>query len=248
MPKSDYIVSDTHLGAVPAATERDFVRFLEHAGANAAKLVINGDLFDFWFEWGPVVPAQHYRVLAALSHVVDAGVPVTLIGGNHDAWGGRFLSDEVGLQLHDGILRTTIGGRNALVAHGDGLGKGDLKYRALKSVLRSRAAIWGFRALHPELGMKLARRVSSTHGKAGHDTSSASRAAFLEHWARERFTEDAALRLIFCGHSHLPVVIEMDAGRYYVNSGDWINHRSYVIVAADGAPQLQSWTDQAGSL
>ena len=247
MPKPDFIVSDTHLGAVPDETERAFVRFLEYAGARAATLLINGDLFDFWFEWGPVIPARHYRVLAAITSVVDAGVPVTLIGGNHDAWGGRFLTEHVGVTLHNGVLRTTLGGRAALVAHGDGLGKGDFKYRMLKTLLRSRAAVWGFRALPPEIGIKIANYVSSTEDKAHDDRSSTSRAAFLEHWAREQLAADAQLQLIACGHSHVPIVVAVGAGRYYVNSGDWVRHRSYVTLENGAAPLLCEWRPQSGA-
>lgn len=246
MTKTDYVVSDTHLGAVPRETEREFVRFLEHVGANAASLLINGDLFDFWFEWGPVIPSRHYRVLAALSKVVDAGVPVTMIGGNHDAWGGRFLAEDVGMTVYDGVLRTQIGGRDALIAHGDGLGKGDFKYRMLKSVLRSRAAVLGFRVLHPEVGMKIADRVSSTEAKATEDTSSKNRAAFLEHWATEQLEADPALGLVFCGHSHVPALQEVKPGRYYVNSGDWVRHRTFVTVEPDAPPVLRSWDQRSG--
>lgn len=240
MAKPDYIVSDTHLGVVPVETERAFIRFLEHAGAEAASLLINGDLFDFWFEWGPVIPARHYRVLAALADVVDAGVPVTMIGGNHDAWGGRFLRDEVGMRLHNGLLRMKLGGRAALVAHGDGLGKGDLKYRMLKAVLRSRAAVWGFRALHPEIGVKIASRVSNTEENAL-ERSNKNRAAFLEGWAVEQLKADPELKLVTCGHAHIPALREVDAGRYYVNSGDWVRHRSYVTVAPGEAPLMREW-------
>ena len=243
MLKPDYIVSDTHLGAVPDETERAFLRFLEHAGANAGTLLINGDLFDFWFEWGPVVPARHYRVLAALAAIVEAGVPITMIGGNHDAWGGRFLSEQVGMRLHHGVLRTTLGGRAALVAHGDGLGKGDIKYRMLKTVLRSRLAAWGFRALHPEIGVKIAKRVSKTD--ADHDRGSKLRTAFLAQWASEQLAGDAGISLVICGHSHEPLLKEMGAGRYYVNSGDWVRHRTYVTIADGSLPELHEWRAHA---
>lgn len=238
--KPDYIVSDTHLGAVPPETEREFIRFLQHAGANAASLLINGDLFDFWFEWGPVIPARHFRVLAAVADVVDAGVAVTMIGGNHDAWGGRFLSEDVGMTVHDGLLRTTLGGRPALVAHGDGLGKGDFKYRMLKAVLRSRAAVLGFRALHPEIGVMIANKVSHTEENAT-ERSNKNRAQFLQQWATEQLQADGALKLVTCGHSHIPVLQEVAAGRHYVNSGDWVRHRSYVTVAAGEPPILHEW-------
>lgn len=246
MKKADYIVSDTHLGAVPRETERAFVRFLEHTGSEAASLVINGDLFDFWFEWGPVIPARHFRVLAALAAVVDAGVPVAMVGGNHDAWGGKFLSEDVGMRVIDGVLRTRIGDRPALVAHGDGLGKGDYKYRMLKRVLRSKPAVWGFRALHPELGVMLANRVSNTEAKADEDHSTKGRAAFLEGWASEQLAMDPSLGLVTCGHSHVPALLEVAPGRYYVNSGDWVSNRTYVTVRPGEPPELKNWP-QSGS-
>lgn len=241
MSKPDFIVSDTHFGAVPRETEREFIRFLEHAGGEARTLVVNGDLFDFWFEWGPVIPARHYRVLAALADVVDAGVPVTMIGGNHDAWGGRFLSEEVGMKVHEGLLRTTMGARPALIAHGDGLGKGDYKYRFLKTVLRSRPAVWGFRALHPEIGVKIAGGVSRTEDRAHMDHSNSGRAEFLQQWARDQFAADPALRLISCGHSHVPAFVEVEPGRHYINSGDWVGHSTYVTVAPGEDPVLREW-------
>jgi UDP-2,3-diacylglucosamine hydrolase len=95
-----YVVSDIHLGAVPEATERAFRSFLRQVAEEASFLLVNGDLFDFWFEYRHVVLAEHYRVLAALRDVVEAGVRVAFVGGNHDAWAGPFLRDVVGMELH----------------------------------------------------------------------------------------------------------------------------------------------------
>lgn len=242
--KPVYITSDIHLGAVPTETETAFLRFLDHVGAEASRLILPGDLFDFWFEYGNVVPGEHFRVLAALAELVDAGVPVLVTGGNHDAWGGGFLREHVGIEYHEGHVRTEIFGRPALLAHGDGLGKGDLKYRMLKAVLRSRPAIWGFRALHPELGMRLARRVSTTEAKADTDPGKVGRARFIEAWARETLAGDPELAYVVCGHAHLPTVTEVEGRRYYLNAGDWLSHWSYVTVAPDGSPTLRSWKDR----
>ena len=239
-----FIASDIHLGAVPPETERRFVAFLDHAAEHASRLIINGDLFDFWFEWGELVPARHFRTLAGLARVVEAGVPVTLVGGNHDAWGGRFLRDEVGLALIDGLWRTELGGVPALIAHGDGLGAGDLKYRMLKATIRSRFAIGGFRALHPELGMRLARAVSSTETKGHSESAAQGRARFLRDWAAEQLRADPSLRYVVCGHAHVPERIEVEPGRWYLNAGDWIRHNTWLSIDAGGA-QLRNWSDGA---
>lgn len=236
----DYVVSDIHLGAVPESTEREFVRFLERVGLEASAILIAGDLFDFWFEYGEVIPGRHFRTLAALSALVDGGVRVVLAGGNHDAWGGRFLREQVGVEFHGQPFHMELGGGRALVAHGDGLGRGDLKYRMLKAVLRSRAAIGAFRALHPELGLRLARAVSSTEAKADDDAAATGRAAFLDAWASERLAEDSTLRWVVCGHAHVPVVKEVGAGRWYLNAGDWIRHFTYITIGPAG-PELGRW-------
>ncbi len=244
MDRSDYIASDVHLGAVPRETETAFLDFLEHVGAHARSLLLVGDLFDFWFEYGPVIPGKHFRVLAALRELVDAGVPVTLMGGNHDAWGGRFLREEVGVAFHADAIEMELGGRRALVAHGDGVGRGDLKYRALKAVIRSKPAILGFRILHPELGMRLAGAVSTTEHKVESDDRARSRAEFIAEWARERLRADPGLGLVVCGHAHLPALEEVEPGRFYVNSGDWIRHDSYVTVRPGEAPEMHRWARQ----
>jgi UDP-2,3-diacylglucosamine hydrolase len=241
MSKPDFIASDAHLGAVPAERERAFLDFLEYIGGEAGTLLINGDLFDFWFEYGLVIPGKHFRVLAALARLVDAGIRVTLIGGNHDAWGGRFLREEVGVEFHAGLLRTTLAGKAALVAHGDGLGKGDLRYRALKAVVRSRAVIGIFRAIHPEIGLRIAHAVSRTDTRAD-DEALQGRAQFLEQWGKSRLEEDPTLNWVVCGHSHQPACVSVGSGRYYLNAGDWIRHNSYIVISPAGEPSLHFWS------
>lgn len=241
MARLHYIVSDVHLGAVPENTERAFIDFLGAVGADGEALLLVGDLFDFWFEWGSVIPGRHFRVLAALAELVDAGIRVEMVGGNHDAWGGSFLRDEVGVRFSANPFRTEIAGRAALVAHGDGVGRGDLKYRMLKAFIRSRPAITAFRALHPELGVRLAQAVSTTEGKGESDDAARGRGRYIEAWARNTLLEQRDLGWVVCGHAHLPAIQQVEPGRYYVNSGDWVNHDTYIVVGADGAPELRHW-------
>lgn len=240
--KPVYVVSDTHLGAVPRETERAFRGFLDHAAAHAESLLINGDLFDFWFEYRHVILREHFRVVAKLAEVVDAGVKVWFVGGNHDAWAGSFLRDEVGIELLDGPVELDLGGRRALVAHGDGVGRGDFKYRALKAVIRHRASIGAFRILHPDLGRRIAGMASSTEHKAGGDAAATGRAAYIRQWAEEQLRADPGLDLVLAGHAHVASVDEVEPGRWYVNSGDWLGTFDYVVLPPGrGAPELHSW-------
>jgi UDP-2,3-diacylglucosamine hydrolase len=237
------IVSDIHLGAVPRSTERAFRSFLSYAGEAASGLLINGDLFDFWFEYRTVMQREHYRVLAQLADLVEAGVPAWFVGGNHDAWGGSFLRDEVGIQILQGPAELDIGGRRTLVAHGDGVGRGDRGYRALKWFLRNPVTVTAFRHLHPDWGSRIAQLVSTTEEKAGKLPELVRiKAAFVQRWAEEQLQANPRLDLVVAGHVHLPAVVEVEPGRYYANAGDWINHFTYLSVpASGGAPRLAQW-------
>lgn len=241
--KPVFLVSDLHLGAVPPATEEAFRRWLLHVKESGSRLIINGDLFDFWFEYRRVVLAEHVRVLAALADLVESGVPVLLMGGNHDWWGDSFLEERIGVDFHQEPLRMQLHGRSVLLAHGDGLGTGDLGYRCLRLFLRSPVTRWLFRRLHPDLGAWLADRVSGTREEAaaGPDPRNAGRAAFLQAWASDLLARDSTLDIVAAGHSHSPAVVEVSPGRFYVNSGDWVLHRSYVTIGEQGTPVLHEW-------
>lgn len=231
MPRT-VVVSDIHLGAIPAAGERAFLEFLERVPELGDELLINGDLFDFWFEYREVVPRGHFAVLATLRRLVRTGLPVRFIGGNHDAWGGSFLEDEVGLEIVEGPAVLEIGGRRAFVAHGDGLGGGDWGYRALKRASRSRVGRTLFAALHPDLGVPVARRASATEEKwAAGPGGEAGRADRLAAHARRLLETREDLALVIFGHTHRPELEEVRPGRFYLNAGDWIHHRSYAVIS-----------------
>jgi UDP-2,3-diacylglucosamine hydrolase len=237
------VVSDIHLGAVPRTTERAFRRFLDGIGQDTAHLLINGDLFDFWFEYRTVIQAEHYRVLAALTDLVERGVRVSFVGGNHDAWGGDFLREEVGIELLEDASVVDLAGWRTLVVHGDGRGHGDLGYRWLRRFIRNPITVHAFRQVHPDWGSRIARLVSTTEAKIGAgEEASAERAAQLQRWAERQLAERDEIDLVVAGHTHTPLVAEVGPNRFYVNTGDWINHFTYLTLCPDSPPRLDAWT------
>jgi len=236
-----FIASDVHLGAVPPERERAFLRWMEHAGGSASRVVINGDLFDFWFEYRNAIPRGHTRVLGELARLVDAGIPVDFMGGNHDWWGGDYLEGEVGVRFHRDPVVLELAGHRTLVAHGDGLGQGDLGYRALRRVLRGPATRWAFRWLHPDLGARVARAVSRTHERRDSPEEDRGRADALRNWAGEAFAADSSLDLVTLGHSHVPELSELTPGHFYLNSGDWIRNATYGVLEEGSPPRLERW-------
>jgi UDP-2,3-diacylglucosamine pyrophosphatase LpxH len=67
----------------------------------------------------------------------------------------------------------------------------------------------------------------------------------LEAWAERELAADGELELIVLGHTHQPHIREVNAGQWYVNSGDWVRHRSYVTLQVGQDPRLSEWRGPA---
>ncbi|HET9682821.1 MAG TPA: UDP-2,3-diacylglucosamine diphosphatase [Gemmatimonadaceae bacterium] len=226
MPAPAFVISDVHLGHAPEPVERALLGFLRSLPGRAGSLLINGDLFEFWFEWKRVVPRSGVRALAALMDLRDAGVPVTMIAGNHDCWGGDVLTD-AGVHFLEGPWTGSLGGWRAQVEHGDGLReKEDRGYRALRRVLRNRLAIRAFRSLHPDWATRLAMGSSQT--SRTYQPRDAGRG--LREVARATLAAHQDLDLVVFGHSHVAALERMPSGNVYANAGSWLDAPTFLLV------------------
>lgn len=244
---ADYFISDVHLGiegpAEEEAKEERLAALLDSMGSDGARLFINGDLFDFWFEYRRVVPGRGLRVLAALHRLALSGVAVHYLTGNHDFALGPYLSEEVGCIIHEEPFAIQADGRRFYLHHGDGLAKKDTGYRVLKKVVRSGWAQALWRLVHPDLGLWLARKVSGTSrqyttGKDYGTTGYMDRR--LEAWAEEGYD------VIFLGHTHHAEVRQLTGDALYVNLGTWLGggapwaryeEGELLVVHPDGSEQ-----------
>ena len=77
--KPVYLASDAHLGATRPAHASAFHEWLEFAAAEASEILLNGDVFDFWFEyrWGHT--RGHDRTLRLLRDS-DERLPMQTFG------------------------------------------------------------------------------------------------------------------------------------------------------------------------
>lgn len=233
-----WLFSDAHLGAAPDGVEARVVEFLRAAQKSARALVINGDLFDFWFEWKTVIPRSSFRVLTALSDARQAGLDVVWIAGNHDCWGGDVLRKDVGVTYHVGPWRGEIAGWQTLIEHGDGLRRAeDRRYRALRAVLRHSLAVRAFRWIHPDWGTRLA--LGSSHASRMHRARDGG--AGLKRVAMQRLESDPALDLVVFGHSHVPTLETATTGGAYANPGSWLDDSAFLEVTTEHVA-LRRWS------
>lgn len=235
-----YVVSDAHLGTATPRAEEELLAFLGMVRGSAGSLVINGDLFDFWFEWRTVIPRLAFRVLAALRGITDVGIPVVWVAGNHDCWGGTVLRQDVGVWYQLDPWEGEIAGWRTRVEHGDGLrDREDRWYRAIRPVMRNPWAIRAFRALPADLATSIA--TSSSGASRGHrapDDGEALRAVAFAALARR-----TDLDLLIYGHSHVPTVERAPRG-IYANAGGWEERPTFLVITAERL-SLREWNGSA---
>jgi UDP-2,3-diacylglucosamine hydrolase len=240
--KPAYFLSDAHLGGYPEIEAESLpmlYALLDEILARRGDLYIVGDLIDFWIEYNMVVPRNPFKVLARLSHMVEAGCRVAYIAGNHDYWMGDFLSREVGLETYPEALEALIDGKRFYMSHGDGVATtGDPGYRTLKSFLHNPLVTAAFKTLHPDVGLSLARRFSRSSRKRSSSLDK-DNTDLLDAFTRKKAAE--GFDYVILGHMHKPYTFEAGGATCLV-VGDWIFHFTYGIFE-NGTLELKTWPE-----
>jgi UDP-2,3-diacylglucosamine hydrolase len=241
LPSPCYVISDAHIGVASIEIEKALVRFIRGLQGRAASLVINGDLFDFWFEWKSVIPRNSFRALAALADLRESGTPILWIAGNHDCWGDDVLRKDIGVDYQLDSWRGSIAGWNTLVEHGDGLReKEDRGYRAVRPIMRNRAAIKAFRALHPNWSTRLA--VGSSGASRTYRSRDEGRG--LRAIATRELEADPSLDLLIYGHSHVAALERVGDNGVFANAGSWLDAPTFLRITTE-AIELRSARDDS---
>jgi UDP-2,3-diacylglucosamine hydrolase len=244
MNQTVFIISDAHVGAQSAGEEEHKIAllrsFLHYVAGQPARLIINGDLFDFWFEYRHAVPRSHFHLIAQLTLMIRNGTVIDYVAGNHDFWLGSFMTQEVGLQVHRDDMEIECSGRRIYVRHGDGLLQKDHAYRVLKKILRHPINIFLYRWLHPDIGVPLALYFSRMSRNAEKNSYFKTDHGYRT-WAFAKI--DAGYDGVILGHSHIPALVHHGGG-WYANAGNWIKAFTFIKIE-NGQPGLFRWDGAA---
>lgn len=228
------VVADAHLGQVHANVEAAFHAFLETVPQPGDELLVAGDLFDFWFEYGTVVPRRHVVTAMKLGGLVTRGIPVTFLGGNHDRWGGDFLRRDLGIAYHVGAVEAELAGRRTLAVHGDGLTEQHWGGALTHWLLRQPLTIAAFRSLHPTIGFWIADKLSGTLADATKDKAVLDRAeAAQAAYAKALLGRRPELSLVVMAHTHRARLEWTPDGRAYLNPGAFLDSGRYAVVTRE---------------
>jgi len=244
-PSRVVVVADAHLGQAAPAVESAFHAFLLAVPDLGDALLINGDLFDFWFEYRAVVPRRHFVSVARLHDLRRRGIPISFVGGNHDRWGGDFFTKDLGIAFYGGEAELAVAGRRAFVAHGDGLTEQHWGAKLTHRVTRHPLTIRLFRALHPDRGFWLADKLSGRLADNTRDPAVLDRAARAQtQYAKDLLARRADLGLVILAHTHRAALEQLPDGRAYLNPGAWLDGYRYAVVTSD-AVELRTFTAAA---
>lgn len=229
------IVSDAHLGDTPADVEEALLAFLERVPTLGDALLLNGDLFDFWFSWRRVIPRRGFHVAAGLRQL-RRRVPIVMVGGNHDRWDTGFWSVDLGITFEPMRARFRVGTREVLAVHGDGLMEEHWSAGFMHRLTRHRASAAAFRWLHPDAGIGLVDRMSRRLGYVTREPAKLDAAAARQReWAEAESARDPALGAIIMGHTHRPALAQLATGATYLNPGAWLDGGRYALLTATDA-------------
>ena len=235
--KNIYFLSDAHLGslAIPhrRTQERRLVNFLDSIKHKAAAVYLLGDMFDFWHEYRTVVPKGYTRLLGKISELTDMGVEVHFFTGNHDLWVHDYFQKECGMTVHRDSLMVDLYGQLFYLAHGDGLGSSDRKFKFLRAMFHNKICRALFASLHPRWGMAFGlewarrSRMKRPDGKEpdymGEDKEE------LVVFAKDYLKTHPDVNFFLFGHRHIDLDLMLARNSRLVILGDWISRYTYAV-------------------
>lgn len=221
------VISDVHL-ATHASKAKTLLVYLK--SINPDILVLNGDIIDSWRFSKNYFPKSHLKVIRQLLKMLEKGVRVVYITGNHDDVFRKFNDVKLGNFSIVNQLELNVGGKRTWIFHGDVF---DHIIHHSPWLAKLGAAAYGFLTVFNKIinvflkllggkEMILYKSMSdriARHGKVLTNFEKAiANAAAVKNFDT-----------VICGHTHIPVDKQIctDKGEVrYINCGDWVEHFS----------------------
>lgn len=218
------VLSDVHLGTHGSRAD-ELMKYLRSIAPS--RLILNGDMIDFWQFSKRYWPATHTSVLRHIMGLLREGVQIDYICGNHDELMRRYLGFEYGKFSILNHLVLEQNGKRVWVFHGDVFDK---------SMGKKWLAKWGGRWYDRTIRInKLVNRLLVKFGGRPRQISKA-----IKDWVKgfvkkkhnwEDLAANAAIEkgydMVVVGHIHKPEMREITTERgsvMYLNSGDWMEN------------------------
>ena len=219
------VISDVHL-ATHASKAKVLLKYLK--SINPETLVLNGDIIDSWRFSRNYFPKPHLKVIRHFIKMLEKGVKIFYITGNHDEFLRKFNGSKMGNLKIVNQLILEMDGQKTWVFHGDIF---DHIIHQAKWLAKIGAATYGLLSLINgavntvllSVGLKEVIIYKSIKKKLLKDKVQLSR-------FEQTITKVASERncqTVICGHTHEPKnkrIISEHGPVHYINCGDWVEH------------------------
>jgi UDP-2,3-diacylglucosamine hydrolase len=241
-----YIASDFHLGLdynLPSRQrELIIIDWLDSIISDCKELYLLGDIFDYWFEYKQSIPKGFTRFIGKLAQLSDLGIKIFIFTGNHDMWMFDYFPKEIKASIFKSPQILILNGKKFYLAHGDGLGPFDYKYKFVKKILSNHVCQWLFHRLHPNFGLNLMKYIS----KRGRNNDvelldiKNPEAEWLVLHSYKILNQHPDIRYFVYGHRHFPLEYNLKNSKsIYYNLGDWIKFFTYIKIDQNEVRLLQ---------
>lgn len=219
------ILSDVHLGTYGCHAE-ELLAYLQ--SVTPKKLVLNGDIIDIWQFSKRYWPESHMRVVKHVMGLMEKGVSVHYITGNHDEMLRKFVGLGIGSLRIENKLVLNLDGKKAWIFHGDVF---DVTMQNSKWLAKLGAIGYDTLILINRLFNHISQRMGKGKLSLSKKIKNSVKTAvkFINDF--EQTAADIAISngydYVVCGHIHQPEIknITNKEGEVtYLNSGDWIEN------------------------
>ena len=234
------IVSDLHLGIKDSKAD-EFIEFLDTHPTDL--LILNGDIIDGWaLNRGAKWKKKHTKVISKILKLSNK-TQIIWIRGNHDEFIQEFIGSHFGnIEIkEDYVLNTKHWVENDVyrnekyyIFHGDVVDVFITKYKWLSKIgaIGYDFALWLNRWYNRYRVWRKLPYQSISQKIKGSVKAATNYINDFETTALSMAHKKGCSGVI-CGHIHQPADIMIN-GERYLNSGDWIENMSAILVDYDG--------------
>jgi UDP-2,3-diacylglucosamine hydrolase len=235
-------LADAHLKYPTDENYRRLNSFLQNLPEDIENLFILGDFFDFWFGYRKVVFSVYVPILATLEALVQRGIKLYFIEGNHEISLGPFFRTHLHAHSNPSELSVYLSGQRLYLAHGDLLDDSQQWYRRWVGFIKSPFICRLISLIPPDFTCRIAQWLSKISRNQSQNASHIPEKLTNKLADIFRAGHDVAI----IAHYHHPAqnqVVLNDQKYPVYHLGDWITDYSYLVLE-DGNFQLKKATSQ----
>ena len=236
------IVSDLHLGTKDSKAE-EFIEFIDKHPTDL--LILNGDIIDGWaLNRGTKWKKQHTKVISKLLKLSNK-TRIIWIRGNHDEFIQEFIGTHLGaIEIREDYkldINNTM--ESYYIFHGDVIDVFITKYKWLSKIgaVGYDFALWLNRAYNTYRKWRKLPYISISQKIKESVKVATNYVNDFEVTALSMATKKGCNGVI-CGHIHQPAD-RMIGGKRYLNSGDWVENMSAILIDTAGKINLYKQTN-----